>query len=101
MPCFQVTLQGHHFVIPVQGGPAAHGFLVFRRVTAGDVIEAKKKAEDILLSETRVRDFIRFTEKASADPRWFIRAEKASELTWLGRLFMRTPEGFIFYESEA
>ncbi len=100
MPCFQVTLHGRHFSIPIEGGAIARGFLAFRRVIAPDVVLAKKKAEEVLLREEIVRAYIRITEEKVEDARWFIRAEKVRELTWLGRLFWRMPQGFIFYENE-
>ncbi|BET65451.1 hypothetical protein ASA1KI_03690 [Opitutales bacterium ASA1] len=68
---------------------------------AADAASARKKAEDVLLSEGRVQEFIRLTEAREKEARWFVRAEKVSELTWLGRLFWRMPAGFIFYEQES
>jgi hypothetical protein len=103
MPRFVVTIHGHKFCIPMKGGgpSLARGFLVFRRVTAPDATSAKKKASEMLLRETPVRNFIRLTEESEKDARWFVRAERVTQLSWLNRWFWRSPpQGFIFYEHE-
>lgn len=105
MPAYIVTLHGRDFHIPIVGDDDDHpkiarGFKTFRKVTAENTTMARELAEHCLLAEAKVRGYIESTEAEWGERNWSIRSEKIMELSWFGRLFHRTPPGFILYEND-
>lgn len=95
MKKYKVMIEGHNFLVEIEGAPRKYGFFTTRVVEARDEEEAEQKAIEVLRNDT---DLVARTQNEESDsPMMFV--EEVEELKVFARL--RPPRtGFVWFPDE-